>query len=245
MKLDRIALWEERDFFSDAAVVSENGGIGIVRGVISADDSSLHTEAVGVALDERTLRNKFSEVEVFLQTLDGGNLFRSLRDMTAYCRERVRDHVPYSFGRECWGFRVLDDETIWYLALTPWHEKRTFAAYGFIRSALMTHLAARRGLPENCYGTQPYTGERIHIRFGENGFESFPQFGTDKTANQSYAAQMNEPLCATPEQLAAMEGGSIYGWDTPAADVRNYDGNGKYIPPVTEPILKKGEKKKK
>ena len=31
-----------------------------------------------------------------------------------------------------------------------------------------------------------------------------------------------------------MENGSVYGWDTPMADVRNYDKDGHYFPQETK-----------
>lgn len=245
MKLDRIALWEERDFFSDAALGRGYGEFGVVRGVISAGNSALTADYENICVDERTLRNRFDELTVFLGGYDGGYLFRSLKDMLAYCRDRIRDHVPYSFNRECFGFRVLDEDIIWYLALTPWNDKRTFVAYGYDRTTLMAALSAERGLPEHCYGVQPYTGERIHVRFAENGIECFPQYGGNAAESRAFADEQNLAEGISAAQVSAMVGGGIFGWDTPAADIRNYDSDGKYIPPVRETISQKGEKKKK
>lgn len=245
MKLDRIALWEERDFFSDTALGQGYGEFGVVRGVISADNSVITADYDSISVDERTLRNRFDELTFFLGTFDGGYLFRSIKDMLVYCHDRVRDHVPYSFNRECFGFRAVDDETIWYLALTPWNEKRTFSAYGYNRLILMTKLSEEHGLPESCYGVQPYTGERIHIRFGENRFESYPQYGGNSAENKAYAEDMNRAESISAAQVSAMVGGGMFGWDTPVADIRNYDSEGKYVPPVKEKISQKGEKKKK
>ena len=81
-------------------------------------------------------------------------------------------------------------------------------------------------MPEACYGVTPYSGERMRIRYGDNGFESFPQYGQNSVGNKQYAAEQNKMLKVTKAQQAAMEGGVIYGWDTPAADPCNYDESG-------------------
>ena len=105
---------------------------------------------------------------------------------------------------------------------------------------LMTALAARVGLPERCYGVQLFTGERILIRYGEDSYELFPQYGCNATENRKHATERNRELDVTPAQVAAMENGSVYGWDTPMADVRNYDKDGHYFPMEEQ----KGEKKR-
>ena len=66
----------------------------------------------------------------------------------------------------------------------------------------------------------------MRSRYGDNSFESFPQYGQNREGNKQYAAEQNKTLKVTKAQQAAMEGGVIYGWDTPAADPRNYDESG-------------------
>ena len=101
-----------------------------------------------------------------------------------------------------------------------------FAFYAYDRTKLMTALAKEVGLPETCCGVTPYSGERMRIRYGNNSFENFPQYGQNREKNKRYAAEQNKTLKVTKAQQAAMEGGVIYGWDTPAADPRNYDESG-------------------
>ena len=105
---------------------------------------------------------------------------------------------------------------------------KPFAIYAYDRTKLMTALAKEVGLPETCYGVTPYSGERMRIRYGDNCFESFPQYGQNREENKQYAAEQNKTLKVTKAQQAAMEGGVIYGWDTPAADPRNYDESGHF-----------------
>ena len=92
----------------------------------------------------------------------------------------------------------------------------------------MSALAKAKGLPETCYGVLLYTGECIRIRFGADRYESMPQFSNKALENRVYANEQNEASGITPAQVAAMENGVIYGWDTPYANPKNYDFNGHY-----------------
>jgi len=244
VRLESIALWEEKELFSElAAEKPEYGAIGIIRGYF-------HQSGQGFLHEFRQIKEgtevcqSVDELLYFLQSCDGGFMLKDEAHMIAYCRDKMTDHVPYSFNRECWGFRVISEDFIWYIACTPWNVKRHFTVYGYDRITLMTCLAKRHGLPENCYGVLFYTGERIHIRFGAEGFDSFPQYGGNSDENRRYALTMNEPQKITREQTAAMEGGAVFGWDTPVADSANYDSEGRYVPPVREEP-RRGEKRRR
>lgn len=175
----------------------------------------------------------------FLQSEDALCVLKSLLNMTVICESHINDHIPYSFNRECWGFRILDEQLIWYLACTPWNERCHFTIYGYHRSTLLSCLAQKRGLPLFCSGVYKFTGERIRICFGIREFERYPQYGGDGNANNRYANEMNEKSGINPAQRAAMENGVIYGWETPAAAVENYDEEGKYCPEEKEERAKK------
>ena len=60
---------------------------------------------------------------------------------------------------------------------------KPFAIYAYDRIRLMTALAKEVGLPEACYGVTPYSGERMRIRYGDNCFEGFPQYGQNREGN--------------------------------------------------------------
>lgn len=106
----------------------------------------------------------------------------------------------------------------------------------------MTELARRRGLPEACYAALKFTGERIYIHFGADLFEVFPQYGGRKSENIAYATEQNEAEGVTLRQMAAMEGGAVYGWETPMANIQNYDAEGHYVPPISMDVREKRER---
>ena len=117
-----------------------------------------------------------------------------LLDMKTFCTDRMSDHIPYSFDRECHAFRVMTNENVWYIACTPWNERRRFTIYGYKRMPLMTALAKSRGLPESCYGVLKFTGERVYIRFGSRELERFPQYGSNAEVNRAFANEKNKEL---------------------------------------------------
>ena len=231
MTLEALKLWAEKDLLMDDGK-PELGFIGYFKGLFTAH--GLDFSPVLLCPDSMELQAAFSMLTRFLQSEAAHGVLLDKLRMETFCRDRLHDHIPYSFNRECWGFRILTDRYAWYLACTPWNEKRQFAIYCYDRATLMAALASMRGLPESCYGVLPFTGERIRIRFGEDRYEDFPQYGADQTANRQYAEDQNAPLGIPPQQMAAMENGAIYGWDTPMADPNHYDEGGHYHPYLQE-----------
>jgi len=74
-------------------------------------------------------------------------------------------------------------------------------------------------LPEFCYGTLRSTGEIILLKRGEMGFW--------KSKDQRPADELNATLGVTKAQRAAMEMGSMFGWNCTGADPDTYDEEGK------------------
>lgn len=75
----------------------------------------------------------------------------------------------------------------------------------------LAHLAK---LPEMCATRLLSTSEPIVIKRGEVGFWPMPDGMTIDGINSLFGA--------TPAQIAAMEAGSMFGWDVPGADPDRY-----------------------
>ena len=89
-------------------------------------------------------------------------------------------------------------------------------------------IPLRKSLPESCFSTLGTTGELIVITKGENGYsptDVFPQ----NTSPKEGAAALNAANGVTKAQEAAMVAGSMFGWETPAANPKNYDALGQPI----------------
>ena len=88
-----------------------------------------------------------------------------------------------------------------------------------------TVIPLRSSLPEKCFSLLESTGEIIVITKGEKGYSPTGIYPQDASPKEDVAA-LNASNGVTKAQEAAMVAGSMFGWDTPAADPRNYDENG-------------------
>lgn len=87
-------------------------------------------------------------------------------------------------------------------------------------------IPLRQSLPEKCFSALESTGEIITITKGEKGYTPTGQYPQDGIPPKEAAAVLNDAAKVTREQEAAMVAGSMFGWDTPAADPKNYDTKG-------------------
>jgi hypothetical protein len=83
-------------------------------------------------------------------------------------------------------------------------------------------------LPVSCYGTLPSDGSLILIKRGETGFWRAEGYtlGTMVPTWDALADILNNRRGVSKAQRAAMEAGSCFGWDVPAADPANYGPDG-------------------
>lgn len=84
-------------------------------------------------------------------------------------------------------------------------------------------------LPDRCFSTLPSSGELIMITKGEKGYRKCADSSPHREQNEMIAARHNGRMGVTPQQAAAMLGGSMFGWATPAARTSSYDVKGQPI----------------
>lgn len=89
-----------------------------------------------------------------------------------------------------------------------------------------TFIPLRSDLPEICYSILPSTGDVIIIKHGESGYYRSEYSTEDKAFNREFANDRNANLGVSKAQAEAMKAGSMFGWDTPAADPKSYNENG-------------------
>lgn len=90
-----------------------------------------------------------------------------------------------------------------------------------------TVIPLRSSLPKRCFSVLDSTNEIIGIERGVIGYMPTAQ----PPDGQEAADRFNAAFGVTKAQEAAMKAGSLFGWDTPAADPKNYDEQGQPIKP--------------
>ena len=89
------------------------------------------------------------------------------------------------------------------------------------------------GLPWSCYGTHPTDGTLILIRRHVTGYWDAEGYSMGAFDTWSAVADaLNERRGVTRAQRAAMESGSMFGFDTAAADPSRYDELGRFLTPT-------------
>ena len=91
-------------------------------------------------------------------------------------------------------------------------------------------IPLRSSLPERCFSVTPGTKDLVII---EKGGLSHCVTGTGAVglSARENADIENKTMGVSKAQEAAMLAGAMFGWDTPAADPKNYDGSGHLIKP--------------
>ena len=112
MKLEKIAIWRETGLFAEQADGSR-GYLGFVRGAFAGDEISIDAGQLHIPAEAQY---EYETLLCFLRSADASFLLKSAAAMTAVCSERLQCHIPYAFGRECYGFRVLSEHCAWYIA---------------------------------------------------------------------------------------------------------------------------------
>ena len=87
-------------------------------------------------------------------------------------------------------------------------------------------IPLRHSLPEKCFSALESTGEIITVTKGEKGYTPTGQYPQEGVSPKEAAAALNDAAGITRAQEAAMVAGSMFGWDTPAADPKSYDAKG-------------------
>ncbi len=89
-------------------------------------------------------------------------------------------------------------------------------------AVLMANMAK---LPELCYGVHLSSGETVVLKAGEAGYHDTGYGQQGEAAVNS----LNERMGVSRQQRAAMEFGSVIGFDVPGADPDLYAGDGRRV----------------
>ena len=91
-------------------------------------------------------------------------------------------------------------------------------------------IPLRSSLADKCFSYLETTGEMIVITKGEKGYTPTGIYPQNATPKEGVAA-VNEANGVSRAQEAAMVAGSMFGWQVPGADPKNYDDQGLPVRP--------------
>lgn len=89
-----------------------------------------------------------------------------------------------------------------------------------------TVVPLRSSLPEQCYSNLLDTGMVVILKRGETGYYKTDIPFKDKESAKALVREYNDKLGVSKAQEAAMQTGSMFGFQVPGADPKGYDGNG-------------------
>ena len=225
MVLESIKMKEEKDlFYKNKDEERELGCIGYFRGDFGGGGREYSSCWFPHNFDE--LNNEKFKVII-------GAIIEKLRQpcgilfdresMIAYCRTQPHCKISSPYVQQ-WGFRILMQDYALYILCKPSPGDNEFYIFCYDKEMLMNKLAKDRGLPRYSYAYLPTTQEEIRIDIAESGYTPIRKQGNNRAANE-----MNRELGISPAQAEAMKVGSMFGWDVPGADPKNYDENGRSI----------------
>lgn len=94
-----------------------------------------------------------------------------------------------------------------------------------------TVVPLRSSLPEKCYSTLLDTGAIVILKRGETGYFKTDIPYTSKEEARQLVDEYNGKLTVSKAQQAAMQTGSMFGFQVPGADPKGYDETGTPIRP--------------
>lgn len=96
-----------------------------------------------------------------------------------------------------------------------------------MEQAKNTVIPLRSALPDQCFAFVESENRIAIIKKGESGYYPIESDGKDAEQNKAFTKLLNAQSGVSPKQAEAMKAGSMFGWDTPAADPKNYDDKGR------------------
>ncbi len=224
---EQIQMSEEKKlFFTDKDETKELGCIGHLRGDFGRDGKEFWTTWFPHECNEKN--DEFFQ-DIFDTVInlcrEKGNPLFNRGDMRAYCREHPECRIEDSRG-PTWGFRIPTQDFMLYLKCSPdLVGDYNFYCYAYDKHSLLKKLAADRGLPTFCYNSLSPTKEIIRLDIGTSGYTPCGRIERD-----SQVDELNQAIGVSRAQAEAMKCGTMFGWDVPGADPKNYDEYGIVVP---------------
>lgn len=173
-----------------------------------------------------SFKNEFDDIINSLRD-DGQNPpFSSRNNMAEFCAVNPGKELT-SRG---YGYRIRTQDYSYYFRCLPRLGDYDIYCFAYDNRYLLPELAGQHELPEFCYSTNPANGDITIIKNGEKGYYRCEYTTNDAEYNREYARDSNIRLGVTKAQEEAMLAGSLFGWNTPAAQPWRYELDGRPRP---------------
>ncbi len=167
-------------------------------------------------------RVEFDSIINFLRSKAEQPIFSSRHEM----RKFTLAHSGWQIKDGVVGLKTQTADHTYLIRCRPSASDYDIYCFAFNNSYLQPELAGQHELPNDCFSILPSTGEVIFIKKDEAGYFRQQQSTSDLAINRQIVTANNTLLGVTRAQEEAMLGGSLFGWDAPAAKPWNYDKNG-------------------
>lgn len=230
-KLELVTRDEEKLFFSQNEETDKKiGCIGHLRGDFDSKGNSFYTTWFDHQSDLKIefFKKEIDDVVNFFRENNECPILKNRSSMADYC-------LKYSEGKlesrkDSYGFKTVTSNYSYYFRCFPHAGDNNFYIYCYENNLLMREIVKTPGLPNACMSVLAETGECIFLKLGQRGY--FPyQWSDDRNENRAFSDRYNSEHGITKAQEEAMSIGSMFGWNVPGADPKNYDGDGKPINP--------------
>lgn len=221
-------------FYSVSEKQGDPGCIGYLRGDFGRGGNEFYSTWFDKQseLKSTQFKDELDNVINFLRSDFEYPVMKSRRDMASHFYYNPNDRIIGAWHKDVFGFKIQTEQHSYYVRCFPQQGDYNFYVFCYSNDRLMPFLESLKpALPEYCYSTLRATGELIIIKRGEQDYRPCELSMQNAEDNRNFADDMNTKIGVTKVQEAAMQAGSMFGWNTPAANPRNYDENGKAIKP--------------
>mgnify|MGYP001014792943 CR=1 FL=1 len=173
-----------------------------------------------------SFKNEFDDIINSLR--DDGQIppFSSRNNMAAFCAVNPGKELT-SRG---YGYRIRTQDYSYYFRCLPRLGDYDIYCFAYDNRYLLSELAGQHKIPNNCYTILPSSGEVVLIVHGEQGYHRSGLTTNDSALNRQIVNTNNALMDVTRAQEEAMLSGSLFGWNTPAAQPWRYEPDGKPRP---------------
>jgi hypothetical protein len=213
-------------FRSEGETAERRGAIGYMRADFGRSGKEFYSAWFDneAHLKSYAFKREFGEIVDSLRD-DGKKPPLSSRDnLKAFCRANPGCDVS---GRGD-GYKVATLDFSYCFRCLPSRGDYDIYCFAYDNRYLPAELAGEHELPLECLTLSPSTNEIVYIMRDDICSKPFAGSSKDPAVNRLKVDEQNRKWGVTRRQEAAMLGGALTGWDTPAAKPWNYDKNGAF-----------------